>query len=116
MYDKKYNTSEFSIEKQLQKLNLNEEQRKQVRAMIEENISSANADRCNNIYEVLEDLQTRIGDQLIPFAEDSFGNLLCFDYSAEKSIVFWNHEKNYDKFKEATFVCSSFSSLIESLF
>ena len=45
MYDKKYNTSEFSIEKQLQKLNLNEEQRKQVRAMIEENINSANADR-----------------------------------------------------------------------
>ena len=45
MYDKKYNTSEFSIENQLQKLNLNEEQRKQVRAMIEENISSANADK-----------------------------------------------------------------------
>ena len=45
MYDKKYNTSEFSIEKQLQKLNLNEEQRKQVRAMIEANISSANADK-----------------------------------------------------------------------
>ena len=38
MYDKKYNTSEFSIEKQLQKLNLNEEQRQQVRAMIEANI------------------------------------------------------------------------------
>ena len=37
MYDKKYNTSEFSIEKQLHKLNLNEEQRQQVRAMIEEN-------------------------------------------------------------------------------
>ena len=45
MYDKKYNTSEFSIEKQLQKLNLNEEQRQQVRAMIKENISSANADK-----------------------------------------------------------------------
>ena len=38
MYDKKYNTSEFSIEKQLQKLNLHEEQRQQVRAMIEANI------------------------------------------------------------------------------
>ena len=37
MYDKKYDTSEFSIEKQLQKLNLNEEQRQQVRAMIEAN-------------------------------------------------------------------------------
>lgn len=45
MYDKKYNTSEFSIEKQLQKLNLNEEQRQQVRAMIEANISSANTDK-----------------------------------------------------------------------
>ena len=45
MYDKKYNTSEFSIEKQLQKLNLNEEQRQQVRAMIEENISNADADK-----------------------------------------------------------------------
>ena len=45
MYDKKYNTSEFSIEKQLQKLNLNEEQREQVRAMIKENISNADADK-----------------------------------------------------------------------
>ena len=45
IYDKKYNTSEFSIEKQLQKLNLNEEQRQQVRAMIEENISNADADK-----------------------------------------------------------------------
>ena len=40
MYDKKYNTSEFSIEKELRKLNLNEEQRQQVRAMIEENRES----------------------------------------------------------------------------
>ena len=45
MYDKKYNTSELSIEKQLQKLNLNEEQREQVRAMIKENISNADADK-----------------------------------------------------------------------
>ena len=45
MYDKKYNASEFSIEKQLHKLNLNEEQRQQVRAMIEENITNADADK-----------------------------------------------------------------------
>lgn len=45
MYDKKYNTSEFSIEKQLQKLNLNEEQREQVRAMIKGNISKADANK-----------------------------------------------------------------------
>ena len=80
------------------------------------NLISLDENEDNNIYEILEDLQDRIGVQLIPFAEDGFGNLLCFDYSADKSIVFWNHEKNYDDFKEATFVCSSFSSLIESLF
>jgi len=44
MYDKKYNTSEFSIEKQLQKLNLNEEQRQQVREMIEENERNSSSD------------------------------------------------------------------------
>ena len=37
MYDKKYNTLEFNIEKQLQKLNLNEEQRQQVREMVKTN-------------------------------------------------------------------------------
>lgn len=37
MYDKKYNTSEFSIEKQLLKLDLTDEQRQKVRTMIEEN-------------------------------------------------------------------------------
>ena len=37
MYDNKYNTSEFSIEKQLLKLGLTDEQRQKVRTMIEEN-------------------------------------------------------------------------------
>ena len=37
MYAKKYNTSEFSIEKQLLKLSLTDEQRQKVRTMIEEN-------------------------------------------------------------------------------
>lgn len=80
------------------------------------NLISLDENEDNNIYEILEDLQDRLGDQLMPFAEDGFGNVLCFDYSADKSIVFWNHEKNCDDFKETTFVCSSFSSLIESLF
>lgn len=80
------------------------------------NLLSLDENETDNIYEVLEDLQNRIGDQLIPFAEDGFGNLLCFDYSADKTIVFWDNEKNYDDFKESTFVSSSFSSLIENLF
>ncbi|MDU7074031.1 MAG: SMI1/KNR4 family protein [Streptococcus peroris] len=80
------------------------------------NLISLDENEYDNIYEILEDLQDRLSDQLIPFAEDGFGNLLCFDYSADKNIVFWDHEKNYDDFKESTFVCSSFSSLIENLF
>ena len=52
------------------------------------NLISLDENEYNNIYEILEDLQTCIADQLIPFAEDGFGNVLCFDYSAEKSIVF----------------------------
>ena len=44
MYDKKYNTSEFSIEKQLQKLNLNEEQRQQVREMVKTNNRAVNTE------------------------------------------------------------------------
>ena len=80
------------------------------------NLISLAENEYNNIYEILEDLQDRIGDQLVPFAEDGFGNLLCFDYSADKNIVFWDHEKNHDDFKESTFVCFSFSSLIGNLF
>ena len=80
------------------------------------NLISLDENEYDNIYEILEDLQDRLSDQLIPFAEDGFGNLLCFDYSADKNIVFWDHEKNYDDFKESTFVCDSFSSLIENLF
>ena len=80
------------------------------------NLISLDENGYNNIYEILEDLQDRIGDQLIPFAENGFGNLLCFDYSANKNIVFWDHEKNYGDFKELPLVCFSFSSLIENLF
>lgn len=44
MYDKKFKTSELSIEKQLKLLNLNNEQRQQVREMIKINIKKAESD------------------------------------------------------------------------
>ena len=44
MYDKKYNTSEFSIEKQLQKLNLSEDQRQMVREMVRTNDRTVNTE------------------------------------------------------------------------
>ena len=42
MYDKKYNTSEYSIEKQLLKLKLTGEQRQKVKEMIIANIKDTN--------------------------------------------------------------------------
>ena len=44
MYDKKYNTSEFSIEKQLQKLNLSEDQRQMVIEMVRTNNRTVNTE------------------------------------------------------------------------
>ena len=44
MYDKKYNTSEFSIEKQLRKLNLSEEQRQKVIEMVRINNRAVNTE------------------------------------------------------------------------
>lgn len=44
MYDKKYNTSEFSIEKQLLKLGLTDEQRQQVREMVRTNNRTVNTE------------------------------------------------------------------------
>lgn len=56
---------------------------------------SLDKNECDHIFEILEDLQDWIGGQLILFTEDGFGNLYCFDYSADKSIIFVDHEKNY---------------------
>ena len=44
MYDKKYNTSEFSVEKQLLKLGLTDEQRQQVREMVRTNNRTVNTE------------------------------------------------------------------------
>ena len=44
MYDKKYNTSEFSVEKQLLKLGLTDEQRQTVREMVRTNNRTVNTE------------------------------------------------------------------------
>ena len=44
MYDKKYNTSEFNIEKQLLKLDLTDEQRQKVREMVKTNNRAVNTE------------------------------------------------------------------------
>lgn len=72
-----------------------------------------------NIYEVYEHIRDRMAEKVVPFARDPFGNYLCFDYrrSEQPVIVFWDHEVAYrDKDKAITFVCNTFTELLDSLF
>ena len=49
---------------------------------------------------------------LIPFADDPFGNLFCFEYAKRefKGVVFWDHESN-----STIKICTTFTDLIGNL-
>lgn len=56
--------------------------------------------------------------EIIPFANDPFGNIYCFDYRESESnpvIVFYDHETDPDDDMALTYVCDTFTELIESL-
>ncbi|MFA0814270.1 MAG: SMI1/KNR4 family protein [Anaerofustis sp.] len=72
----------------------------------------------SNIIQTYHDSKDRLIDKLIPFGEDPFGNLICFDYrnGDVPSIVLWNHEVAFsNKEKAITFICNSFSDLLGML-
>lgn len=50
---------------------------------------------------------------LLPFADDPFGNLFCFEYARREfeGVVFWDHEKN----DAVNRICATFTELIDSL-
>lgn len=65
-------------------------------------------------------------DGIVPFADDPFGNMICFDYRESKSnpkIVFWDYEKacielektDGDYTKALKYICESFSDFIDML-
>jgi|SRR5690606_852247 len=72
----------------------------------------------NNILRMYDAIQDRLPEGIYPFAEDTFGNFICFDYRQDKenpSIVFWDHEKT--SCKTAIFpVCRSFTELLNKLY
>lgn len=64
-----------------------------------------------------ENIKDRLVDGIYPFASDSFGNFLCFDYRnnpESPTVVFWEHEEE-DIEKAIYPVCSSFTELLNSL-
>lgn len=88
-------------------------------------IVNGNAEAVNNLVSFLEDDTSYIVSifndteglkeaNLIPIAEDPFGNLFCYDFNDGKSdIVFWEHEDEDES--EKTFICSNFTEFINML-
>jgi hypothetical protein len=65
----------------------------------------------------LLDCQNALSSQLpigiYAFADDSFGNYICFSYDGPKfqGVYYWDHETN-----RLSSVCESFSTLLEMLY
>lgn len=72
-----------------------------------------------NIKKIIQYYQEYLGN-LIPFAMDPAGNLICFDYSEGKTksskIIFWDHEEATDNQKAASkYICDTFSDFLNML-
>ena len=82
------------------------------------NLLSFDEEDSSNMIVTYNDVKDRLIEKVIPFAEDPFGNLLCFDYRNNKqpTIVFWEHEKAfYNKETATSYLCDSFTDLISML-
>lgn len=81
---------------------------------------SFNSERSIYILKVYEDVKDRLQKNLVPIANDPFGNLICFDYSKnskEPAVVFWDHEIAYEDRNQATsFICNTFTELLNKLY
>ena len=82
------------------------------------NFLSFDEEDSSNIINAYNDVKDRLIEKVIPFAEDPFGNLLCFDYrnNEQPTIVFWEHEKAFNNKENAiSFICNTFSQLLNML-
>jgi len=82
------------------------------------NLLSFDEEDCSNIINTYNDTKDRLIEKIIPFAEDPFGNMICFDYrnNNQPVIVFWEHEIAFnDKEKAIKYICNSFSDLLSIL-
>jgi hypothetical protein len=82
------------------------------------NLLSFDEEDSSNMIDTYNDVKDRLIEKVIPFAEDPFGNLLCFDYrnNEQPTIVFWEHEKAFNAKESATsYLCDSFTDLISML-
>jgi len=68
--------------------------------------------RESNLMSMVDWIVKELPQNIVPFAEDPFGNFICFDFKGRDTvkIVFWNHEE-----KSITFVADSFVSFLAIL-
>jgi hypothetical protein len=79
------------------------------------NLLSFGEEGGSNIVDTYSYVKDRLVEKVIPFAEDPFGNLICFDYRTnnQPTIVFWEHEKAFnDKESATSYLCDSFTELL----
>jgi hypothetical protein len=73
------------------------------------------------ILGIYKSTRDRLAHNVIPFANDPFGNMICFFFKEEGtelgSIVFWDHETSGDgKYAGVSYICNSFTKLLSMLY
>jgi len=68
--------------------------------------------RKNNMIDFYKNHESHFDSKIIPFGEDPFGNLFCFNFKNENpSVLYWNHELN-----QFTKVAEKFESFLNMLY
>ena len=70
-----------------------------------------------NLVSIYEKFKDKLPRDIVPFARDPFGDMICFDYRISKipSIVFWRVDKGKSE-ESIDFICDTFSDLLSSLY
>lgn len=76
------------------------------------NLVSFREEDTSFILDIINDTENFNGSNLVPIAEDPFGNLFCYSFHGNTyEIVFWNHEEGVVN----KHVCNNFEELMGML-
>ena len=77
---------------------------------------SLNPRESNYILDVYNNVKDRLANGVYPFADDPFGNLICFDYRNNddiSAVVFWDHELCHESLEKAINpICKTFTEFL----
>lgn len=77
------------------------------------NLVSFKEDDDSFILDIINEIDNFADFNLVPIAEDPFGNLYCYSFNENSNeIVFWDHEDGIN----VNHVCNSFDELLAMLY